>query len=177
MKVFLKVRSFKSENLYQWKIYQHMSVSQPMNEWGQWVNEWASEWVSEWVSEEWVSEWVGEWVSEWVSGWVSEWVSESVSQWVNESGSQWASQWVSEWVSQWVSQWVSEPCGKIGGYWKISGSIGENIQKLKMFKIRRIDITLFHCVIWSQLLLACFPKVVSMSTFFNDHITYFAATV
>ena len=153
MKVFLKVRSFKSENLYQWKIYQHMSVSQPMNEWGQWVNEWESEWVSEWVRSEWVSEWVSGWVSEWVSGWVS------------------------EWVSQWVSQWVSEPCGKIGGYWKISGSIGENIQKLKMFKIRRIDITLFHCVIWSQLLLACFPKVVSMSTFFNDHITYFAATV
>ena len=137
-----------------------------MSEVNEWMSERASEWVSEWVSEEWVSEWVGEWVSEWVSEWgVSEWVSG------------WVSQWVSEWVSQWVSQWVSEPCGKIGGYWKISGSIGENIQKLKMFKIRRIDITLFHCVIWSQLLLACFPKVVSMSTFFNDHITYFAATV
>ena len=42
-----------------------------------------------------------------------------------------------------------------------------------MFRIRRIDISIFHCVICSQLLLLCFPEVVSMNAFFNDQINIF----
>ena len=42
--------------------------------------------------------------------------------------------------------------------------------KLKIFKIRRTDISVFPCVICFQLLLLCFPEVVSMNTFPNDQI-------
>ena len=42
-----------------------------------------------------------------------------------------------------------------------------------MFKIRGIDISIFHCVICSQLLLLCFPEVVSMNAFLNGQINIF----
>ena len=44
---------------------------------------------------------------------------------------------------------------------------------LRMFKIRRIDISFLHCVTCSQLLLLCYPEVVSMNAFFNDQINIF----
>ena len=37
----------------------------------------------------------------------------------------------------------------------------------------QVDICIFHCVICLQLLLLCFPKVISMSTFLNDQINIF----
>ena len=42
-----------------------------------------------------------------------------------------------------------------------------------MFKIRGIDISIFHCVICSQLLLLSFPEVVSMNAFLNGQINIF----
>ena len=42
-----------------------------------------------------------------------------------------------------------------------------------MFKIGKIDISIFHFVAYSQLLLLSFPKVVSMNTFLNDAIKIF----
>ena len=45
--------------------------------------------------------------------------------------------------------------------------------KLRMFKIRRIDTSIFHCIICSQLLLFCFPEIVSMNAFLNDQINIF----
>ena len=45
--------------------------------------------------------------------------------------------------------------------------------KVRIFKIRRIDISILHCVIFSQLLLLCFPEVVSMDAFLNDQINIF----
>ena len=44
---------------------------------------------------------------------------------------------------------------------------------LRMFKIKGIDISILHCVICSQLLLLCFPDVVSMNAFFNKQINIF----
>ena len=49
--------------------------------------------------------------------------------------------------------------------------------KLRMFKIWRIDISIFHCVIYSQLLLLCFSEVVSMNAFLTIKLTHFAANV
>ena len=46
-------------------------------------------------------------------------------------------------------------------------------EKVRMFKIRRIDISFLHCVICLQLLLLCFPEVVSMNAFLNDQINIF----
>ena len=43
-------------------------------------------------------------------------------------------------------------------------------EQLRMFKIRKIDISVFHCVTCSQLLLLCFPEVVSMNAFLNNQI-------
>ena len=37
----------------------------------------------------------------------------------------------------------------------------------------QVDICIFHCVICSQLLLLCFPKVISINTFLNDQINIF----
>ena len=45
--------------------------------------------------------------------------------------------------------------------------------KVRIFRIRRIDISILHCVIFSQLLLLCFPEVVSMDAFLNDQINIF----
>ena len=42
------------------------------------------------------------------------------------------------------------------------------ITKVRMFKIERICISIFHYVVWSQLLLLYFPKVVRMNTSLND---------
>ena len=39
---------------------------------------------------------------------------------------------------------------------------------LRMFKIGRIDISIFQCVICSQLLPLCFHEVIIMNSFFND---------
>ena len=52
-------------------------------------------------------------------------------------------------------------------------SLQSETEYLRMFKITRIDISIFHCVICSQLLLLCFPEVVSMNTFINDQINIF----
>ena len=45
---------------------------------------------------------------------------------------------------------------------------------VRMFKIRRIDISIFYCVIWSWL---CFSEVASMDAFSTTKLTYFAANV
>ena len=44
---------------------------------------------------------------------------------------------------------------------------------LRMFKIRRINICIIHCVLCLQLLLLSFPEIVSMSTFLNNQINIF----
>ena len=49
----------------------------------------------------------------------------------------------------------------------------QEIITVRMFRIRRIDNSILHCVIRLQLLLLCFPEVVSMNDFFNNQINIF----
>ena len=42
-----------------------------------------------------------------------------------------------------------------------------------MVNIKRIDISIFPCVICSQLLLLCFAEVVGVNAFLNDQINMF----
>ena len=39
-----------------------------------------------------------------------------------------------------------------------------------------LSLIVFHCVICSQLLLLCFPEVVTMNAFLNDQINIFCCT-
>ena len=51
-----------------------------------------------------------------------------------------------------------------------------SVDHRRLMKIRKIDNSVFHCVVCSWLFLLCCPEVGCMSTFLTIKLTYFAQT-
>ena len=64
---------------------------------------------------------------------------------------------------------LPDPLVSSGSLFHIDGPLYDSLCK----PLRRIDISVLQCVMCSQLLLLCFPEVVSINAFLNGQINIF----